>query len=168
MPPARDLTGRRFGRLTIVRSFVRDKKDSMCAVKCDCGIEKEVFRGNITSGRQLSCGCLRDEIVKTVNLKHGMRRHRLYKVWQDMKARTTNPNIHNFERYGGRGIRVCRSWKRNAGAFIAWALTHGWKRGLLLDRENNDGNYEPSNCRFVTAEISSNNRSPRRWRRRPV
>ncbi len=168
MPPARDLTSQRFGRLTVVRSFLRDRKDSICVVKCDCGIEKEVYRGNLTSGRQHSCGCLRDERAGRATITHGMSKHPLYKVWKDMKGRVKNTKRHNADRYVGRGIRVCRLWQHDAKAFIVWALANGWKHGLLLDRENNDGHYKPSNCRFVTAKVSSQNRSPRRWRKRPI
>jgi len=78
-------------------------------------------------------------------------------IHSGMIQRCYNPKTKWFYRYGGRGIAVCQEWRCNAYSFIAWARSHGYEKGLLLDRENNDGNYEPSNCRWVTPAISTRN-----------
>jgi hypothetical protein len=85
---------------------------------------------------------------------------RLYKVWCGMKQRCNNPNCEHYHRYGGRGIKICPEWndKHGFAEFAKWALTHGYKSNLQIDRINNNGNYEPSNCRFVTALENMHNR----------
>lgn len=92
------------------------------------------------------------------NLRHGFHGHLLYSVWSSMNFRCSNPKAENYERYGGRGISVCPEWQHDAAAFISWALANGWKQGLTLDRRENDGNYCPENCQFVTNEVNSQKR----------
>lgn len=84
-------------------------------------------------------------------------RYHLFLVYSGMKQRCRNPNHHKFHRYGGRGIKICESWSRFQ-PFYLWASSHGYQHGLLIDRIDNDGNYEPSNCRFVTPKESAQNR----------
>lgn len=89
---------------------------------------------------------------------HGYSKYPLYRVWADIKTRCYNENATNYKYYGGRGITICADWKNDPKAFIEWALPL-WKKGLLIDRIDNEGNYEPSNCRFVTyAESRLNQR----------
>jgi len=88
---------------------------------------------------------------------HGFRSHPLYMVWRGMKTRCGNKNYIYYKDYGGRGISVCLDWLNNPRAFIQWALSHGWKKGLYLDRKDNDGNYSPDNCRFIDKGLSSRN-----------
>lgn len=83
---------------------------------------------------------------------------RLYKIWSDMKARTSNPRDKDYPRYGARGIKVCRQWQ-NFMPFARWALANGYKPGLTIDRTNYDGNYEPGNCTWEDAKSQANNRS---------
>jgi hypothetical protein len=80
---------------------------------------------------------------------HGYSNHSLYKMWIDMKSRCYNKNFHQYKDYGERGIRICNEWKNDAKIFIEWAISL-WKKGLQIDRKNNNGNYCPENCRFVT------------------
>jgi hypothetical protein len=89
---------------------------------------------------------------------HGYTYHPLYQVWSDMKRRCYNQNMKQYKDYGGRGISVCRIWRNDSKSFIEWALSNGWKQGLVIDRINNDGNYTPGNCRFVTRKKSAQNR----------
>ena len=91
-------------------------------------------------------------------LRHGYSKHPLYGVWSSMRDRCSNPNNKSYHRYGGRGITVSDEWYR-VEPFIEWALKAGWKPGLQLDRTNNDGNYQPNNCRFVTRKENANNMS---------
>ena len=97
-----------------------------------------------------------EEPQKKVKAKRS--RHPLYGVWSSMRDRCSNPNNKSYHRYGGRGITVSDEWYR-VEPFIEWALKAGWKPGLQLDRTNNDGNYQPNNCRFVTRKENANNMS---------
>ena len=91
---------------------------------------------------------------------HGYSKHKLYQVWVNMKARCYDPNNNRSERYSGRGITVCKEWL-NSAVFINWALMVGWEDGLQIDRKDNDGNYEPGNCRFVTSRENAINKGMR-------
>lgn len=90
--------------------------------------------------------------------RHGMTGTRIYKLWGHMKERCYNKNSTNYDRYGGRGIQVCEEWKNDFMSFYNWAMENGYQENLTLDREDNDGNYEPSNCRWVTFKEQENNR----------
>lgn len=98
------------------------------------------------------------EAVKLHGFTWGTGRHPLYTCWSSIKQRCYNPKAIGFKYWGGRGIRMCQAWLRSPEKFIRWALAHGWKRGLLIDRKNNDGNYTPGNCRFLTRANSNRNR----------
>jgi len=111
----------------------------------------------LSSGHTKSCGCLRRELILKSNFRHGYRKHALYTVWLNCKARCYYPKHKSYKNYGGRGITVCTEWRNDSAAFIEWALTNGWKKGLTIDRRNNDGNYTPQNCRFVSRYTQSNN-----------
>ncbi len=89
--------------------------------------------------------------------------HPLYRVWGGMIGRCENPKAGGYERYGGRGIKVCGEWRNSSLGFITWALANGWKKGLHIDRIDNDGNYSPENCRFVTAAVNSRNKRSSRF-----
>ena len=88
---------------------------------------------------------------------HKLRDHPLYRVWNSMKSRCLCINNQSYNSYGGRGIKVCNEWKEQFISFYEWAINNGWEKGLLIDRENNDGNYNPDNCRFVDRKTSCNN-----------
>ena len=92
------------------------------------------------------------------NVKHHLTNHPLYSVWINMKGRCYNPNDKSFKDYGGRGIRVCDEWINNFIAFYEWSMTNGYKKNLSIDRIDVNGNYEPSNCRWATIDVQSNNK----------
>ena len=92
------------------------------------------------------------------NNAKGYSKHPLYKVYVKMMERCYYPKEKSFTDYGGRGIKVCNSWKNNRVTFIEWALTNGWERGLEIDRIDVNGNYEPDNIRFVTRKANANNK----------
>lgn len=91
--------------------------------------------------------------------KHGLWGTRLYTIWGNMIQRCTNPNNNNYPRYGGRGINICNEWRNSFQAFHDWAIDNGYKEDLQIDRIDNDGNYEPGNCRWTTATYNLNNTS---------
>lgn len=134
------------GRLELVTKLA----GGLGLYNCDCGKQLTAYRNNVNAGRTKSCGCFQKERKPLNNRQHGFYGTRIYEVWGSMLKRCSNPKTKSWKNYGGRGIKVCEVWK-DAGAFCSWALNNGWKPGLQIDRIDNDGNYEPSNCRFVTS-----------------
>ncbi len=152
----KDITGNRFGRLTALSRSEKKGKNG-CAYwecACDCGNTKTISMSALNRGYTQSCGCLKRELLQ--NSRH--KNKRLYQVWQDLKQRCYNPNNKYYYRYGGRGITVCEEWQTDYEPFYTWAIKNGYKRGLQIDRIDRDGNYEPSNCRWVSAKVNTDNR----------
>lgn len=158
----KNLAGQKFGRLTAVLPEM--KKDRVYWVcKCDCGNSTLVSASNLTTGQVRSCGCLKREFASAVasarNKTHGMFGSRLYKIWSGMVCRCENAKHPYYERYGGRGIRICDEWRNDNSSFFEWALENGYRDGLTIDRISNDGDYEPGNCRFVSVKQQQLNKS---------
>lgn len=152
-----DLTGQKFGRFTVIERTPNKCKRTMWLCECDC-IDKTkciVSATNLKSGHSKSCGCIERE--KSNNRKHGMTRTRIYAEWQGMKQRCSNKNADSYRFYGARGIAVCAEWQEFE-PFYNWALNNGYKEHLTLDRINCNGNYEPSNCRWITMKAQQRNR----------
>lgn len=171
----KDLTGKKFGRLTVLSQAETHREPSgkavvMWNVRCDCGKKFVVSGGSLRNGNTQSCGCLNREIVKAVNTTHGKSYYRLYRIWSGMKQRCHNPNCHNYNDYGGRGITVCTEWKDNFQAFYDWAMANGYnpnaKRGeCTIDRINNNDGYKPSNCRWGGMDIQEQSCNKRKSQR---
>jgi len=159
-----DLTNLRFGKLKVIKEdFERcGNGDIKWECICDCGNIKSVRASNLKRGKTRSCGCLSKEIKRAGNRKHGLRHHPIYMVWKNMRSRCLHKNNPRYYCYGGRGITICDEWKDDPTSFIKWAEKNGWRQGLQLDRTNNDGNYEPSNCRFVSSSDNILNQGKRR------
>jgi len=162
MPKKIDLTGRRFGRLVVLHDTSERKSgNGVWRCRCDCGNKVNVVGCSLTSGYTTSCGCYNRECVAEANTTHGMTQHGewhpVYRAWFNMLQRCENPNNKRYKDYGGRGIAVCDEW-HSAERFIGWALASGWEKGLSIDRIDNNGNYEPDNCRWVTRKVQSRNK----------
>lgn len=154
-----DITGQRFNHLIVIQYV--GKSHWLC--KCDCGKETVVFTGHLKDGHTTSCGCHLNHIRanRQCHFKHGLRNHRIYRIWIGMKKRCYDRSDPKYYRYGGRGITICDDWLNNPKVFYDWAMRNGYKDDLTIDRINNDGNYEPNNCRWTTNLIQSHNRGLR-------
>lgn len=138
-------------------------------VKClSCGRELSMLGGNIRRhGASHGFGCKKCYQPKPKNpifeKKHGLWNHPIYPTWTGMKDRCYNKNHKAYYCYGGRGIFVCDEWREDPKPFIQWMIDHNWKKGLQLDRRNNDLGYSPDNCRIVDVIVNANNRSNNHW-----
>jgi hypothetical protein len=160
----RDLTNQRFGRLVVLRPCGRDKWGKLLwECRCDCGEIKIVGKHDLLTGNTRSCGCLARE-VRAANLKQVFNREkqqgdqtREARVWRNMIHRCCRPGATGYRYYGGRGIKVCERWRHSYANFLA--DMGRCPEGCSIDRINNDGDYEPGNCRWATKWQQARNKT---------
>lgn len=155
----KNLSKQRFGKLVVLERSEpyicpKGRKRTRWKCLCDCGNISIAQTSKLTTGNTKSCGC--GKIGN--NFKHGLRNTRLYRIWANMKTRCYNTNDNHYERWGGRGITMCDEWKNNFKPFYDWAMTNGYSDDLSIDRVDNNGNYEPNNCRWATVKEQNNNK----------
>ena len=157
MPKAIDLTGQRFGKLVAKKYMFSDRHGRYWLCECDCGKEKIANTCELRRGDVVSCGCKRHESIKKAQaacVSHGLSGTRLYGCYHAMLKRCKyEPNWVN------KGITVCKEWEDSPQAFFDWALSNGYRDDLTLDRINVYGNYEPSNCRWLSKKDQQCNKT---------
>lgn len=150
-----DLTGKRFNKLIVIKRNLNYRKGTYWDCICDCGNKTIVNASNLKTGHTKSCGCYSKELTTV----HNMSNTKLYNVWQSMKRRCNckNKNSRYYKDYTSRNIKVYDEWY-DFEIFHKWSIENGYKEGLTIDRIDNDGNYEPSNCRWITNLEQQNNK----------
>ncbi|MCL2556369.1 MAG: hypothetical protein FWE03_05085 [Firmicutes bacterium] len=153
-----DLSNKRFGRLVAIEPVAKTNRGEVVWLcRCDCTTEKNILGAVLTRGISNSCGCLQRELTAKRSITHGWSKTRLYKIWRGMLSRCYLLTSNRSKDYGKRGITVSNEW-HCFEPFRDWALVNGYDDKLTLERLNNNGNYEPSNCCWATVKQQANNR----------
>lgn len=148
------MIGQKYGMWVVLSIFEDKDKYShvkvLCKCTCENQTEKIVFAQSLKNNKSTSCGCITKNLISE-NLKtHGMSSSKLYHVWNQINQRCTNKKDVGFDNYGGRGIKVCDEWRISFENFYKWSIENLWTQGLCIDRIDNDGDYDPNNCQWIT------------------
>lgn len=156
-----DVVGKTFGRLTVRGRSASHGGNSFVWADCSCGQGQMLYRlSHLSAGSTRSCGCLCAEVTRARAKTHGASNERIFKTWSGMRQRCTNPNVHNFARYGGKGIKVCARWHTFENFYADMGEQPA---GQTIERINGDGDYEPSNCKWATPTEQATNRHTTRF-----
>lgn len=151
------ISGQTFGDLQCIRLEGRNERGSfMYLCRCACGKKTIARKADLVAGKTKSCGCGQGKRSHGLSRQNGRKRP-LYSVWIGMRQRCENPEDRNFKRYGGRGILICDEWD-DFQVFYNWAMTHGYERGLTIERKDNNGDYCPDNCIWIPLNMQTRNR----------
>lgn len=158
------LIGKKFNSLTILAiDSHNDSGHYSLLCKCDCGNTKCIRSDRVVNGVTKTCGC-RNVGYNNYSEKRLSRKYsKLYSCWNTMRHRCYNPKNHKYKSYGGRGITVCQEWKNSFEPFLKWAMANGYSNGVTIDRINVNGNYEPTNCRWVTSLEQARNKTTNKF-----
>lgn len=158
-----DLSGQRFGKLTVIGRAPNKNSKTMWYCLCDCGDSTTVSSTHLRSGHTISCGCYKAENMSALFATHRMKDTAIYRMWHNMRARCKYESTDRYKNYGGRGIQVCQEWDESFEAFYQWALSNGYRDGLSIERKDVNGNYCPENCCFILLEDQALNRTTTRY-----
>lgn len=155
-----NIINQKFGKLTVLsrdHSFHSSKHTKWICL-CECGKKKSIYRSSLISGATKSCGCQQYKNKKSINKTHGMSKTRIYQEWTSMKSRCKSYNS-NSKNYYDRGIFVCPEWENDFMSFYKWSIDNGYDDSLSIDRINNDDNYSPHNCRWISIQSQQSNKT---------
>lgn len=157
--------GNRYNMLTVVepihKTLKNGKKQWFWRVKCDCGNERIEIPNEVISGKVKSCGCFRKSGGQ-IPRKHGESHTKLHDIWLCMRRRCQKETDLSYDRYGGRGIKVCQEWE-DYNTFANWARANGYEEGLSIERKDVNGNYCPENCEWIPLARQARNRRTTMW-----
>ena len=163
----KDRTNQKYGNLTAIKYlYTNNRRKAVWLCACKCGNKIEVESDKLVTGNTKSCNCLHKAATKQ-NIKRAIESQTKYKTKEEkdimhkflqMKNRCYNPRSRAYINYGARGIKICEKWLKNPFSFFEWSINHEYKKGLTIDRIDVNGNYEPSNCRWITNLQQQNNK----------
>jgi hypothetical protein len=153
-----NLAGSTFERWKVIKRLDCGSSGANYLCQCKCGTIRKVAGKSLKNGDSKSCGCLQKELIAKRNSIHGHYYTRLHRIWSSMKDRCKNPKSDNYNDYGERGIEVCNEWDIGFEKFYKWSMDNGYTKNLTIDRKDNNGNYEPSNCRWITMNEQQSNK----------